>query len=460
MAKVLICITGLTGILNASLELARRLEADGQSVTLAAPRDLADRINPTGLSFHRLPTINLEPEPPLPEFSGPTRPLRRLLYRYLNRGERRAAALAATDPKNFVTLLQTLQPDLLICDVELHEYIFTAYGQGQKTVLLSQWYSLWDSPGLPYQLTDLVPGGLQYYDEEITPKVISDNWAELKRKRSQTARKVALLSGGTDRRSTLLTLAKREGFPLDRIQKNFWPGPFTYERMPVLAMAPKEMELPHEPPGFLHYVGPMVRSDRPEKLAVSDNGFTLAEIVDRKQAEGAKLLVCTVSTMPGGQPDDFIARLVEAVRERPDWLLILGTGGQPEVIPGDCPVNVFPFGFVPQLAALAQADLSINHAGIHTIHECLHFAVPMMCYYSLTSDQPGCAVRVHHHGVGLMARRDRDDAGEIRVMLDFILRDEGTKKKVTAMRERITHYADDRVMETLVQRFIDEKTPG
>lgn len=459
MGKVLICITGLTGILNASLELARRLEVAGHDVTLAAPRDLANRVNPTGLTFLRLPTINLEPEPSLPDFSGPTRPLRRLLHRYLNRGKRRAAALAAADPKAFIALLQTLQPDLLLCDVELHEYIFTAYGQGQKTVLLSQWYSLWDSPGLPYQLTDLVPGGILHYDEEVTPEVLRENWRELKQQRTRTARRVALLSGGTDRRSTLLALAKRERFPLARIRKNFWPGPFTYEGMPVLAMAPLEMELPHNPPEFLHYVGPMVRTDRPEKLAVSDNGFTLADIVDRKHAEGTKLLVCTVSTMPGGQPDDFIARLVEAVRERPDWLLIVGTGGQPEVIPDDCPVNVFPFGFVPQLAALAEADLSINHAGIHTIHECLHFAVPMICYYSLTSDQPGCAVRVHQHVVGLMARRDRDNADEIQVMLDFILNDEGIQRTVTALRDRIAHYADDRVVENLVQQFMDEKMP-
>lgn len=453
MANLLITITGLRGVLNATLELARRLEADGHRVTIAAPRDLKNEVDPTGLTFRRLPTVIEEPEPELPPFSGVLRPLLRQLYRYRYRRKRRAIALALTDPTAFVALLDELQPDLLICDVELHEYIITAYGRGQKFVLLSQWYTLWDDPHSPYQLTDLAPGEVRDDDEQITPEVIAANWKAVAAKRRRTARRVALLSGGADRRSTLLALARREGFPLWHLQKNFWPGPFTYEGLPVLAMVPREMELPHDPPDFLHYAGPMVRVDRPERSPKSTNGYGLEEIFARRKTENARLIVCTVSTMPG-KADDFLARLVEAVRERPDWLLIVGTGGHPEAIPADCPDNVFPFGYVPQLRVLAEADLSVNHGGIHTVHECLHFAVPMLCYYTLRSDQPGCAVRVHYHRVGRKARRDRDDAGRIGQTIDSMLRDPNFKPTITAVQRRIAHYAEDRVMERLVAKFI------
>lgn len=456
MARILIAITGLTGIRNASFELARRLETAGHEVVVTAPRELAAAYAGLDLQFQALPPIDEQPEPPLPAFRGAFRPMRRLLYRYAHYRSRKAAALAATDPTAFRKLLDVIRPDLLLCDVELHEYIFVAYGRGQRLALLSQWYSLWDRPGLPYQLTDLHLGELQHYDEEITEATLEENWAEVRKTRRRRALKLAWLSGGTDRRSVLLRLADREGFPRRYIRKNFWPGPFTYEGLPVLAMVPWEMELPHDPPDFLHYVGPMVRADRPEPDPVSTGGLTVTEVVERAREHNHKLIVSTVTTMPG-VTDDFTARLVTAVAERPDWELIVGTGndGPP---PAELPDNVHAFSYVPQLRALAAADLSINHGGIHTVHEALHFGVPQLVYYALRSDQPGVAVRVHHHGVGVRVERGRDDAAGIRLMIDFMLGAAEKKAAAAAMCDHGARYRAVRTVEQLVGRLLrDEK---
>ncbi|MEL7160798.1 MAG: glycosyltransferase [Bacteroidota bacterium] len=412
MANLLIAITGLTGITNATLELGRRLRADGHEVTIAAPRDIGHRVEPTGFPFLRLPEIDEHPE---------------------KLADRRQA-LERTDPTVFTAELATLKPDLLLCDVELHEYIIVAWGRRQNLLLLSQWYSLWDRPGLPYLLHDTLPG--EGFAGSRLGLWLS--WQRVKFGRWRMNRKRASRTNGTDRRSVLLALAARENFPRRFIRKSFWPGPFTYDGLPVLAMAPYEMEFPHDPRLDLHYAGPMVRADRPESDVPE-----LAEVFARKERTGAKLLLCTLTTMVG-RKDDFLDRLVAAVAERDDWLLVIGQGG--ENGPGTLrprPKNVFAYPYVPQLRVLERADLSINHGGIHTIHECIHFGVPMLVYSGKKSDQNGCAARVHYHGLGLMADRDHDDPQIIRAKIDRVLGEERFRTAVHGMQATCLRYRTD-----------------
>ncbi|MEM9526715.1 MAG: hypothetical protein AAGA31_08915, partial [Bacteroidota bacterium] len=281
MAKLLIAITGQAGITNASLELSRRLLAAGHEVTLAAPRDIGQKVGPLGIPFLRLPTINERPElggEALSTTNQQGNRWTRLQERFRKRKINRLRSLALTDPTDFTQILDRLQPDVLICDVELHEYIITAYRRGLQLFLLSQWYSLWDRPGLPYLLHDTIPG--EGWAGSRLALWLS--WQKIRWQRRWMHKKIALLSFGSDRRSTLLTLATREGFPRRFIRKSFWPGAFTYEGLPVLAMAPFEMEFPHRPLSFLHYIGPMVYANRPEQ-AVSD----LPAIFDRQERTGA-----------------------------------------------------------------------------------------------------------------------------------------------------------------------------
>ncbi|MEO0732774.1 MAG: nucleotide disphospho-sugar-binding domain-containing protein [Bacteroidota bacterium] len=423
MADLLITITGLTGITNASLELGRRLQAAGHTVTLAAPRDLGERVEAAGFTFLQLPLIDERTE---------------VLAS-------REAALARTDPTAFVAELDARKPDLLLCDVELHEYIITAWGRKQNLLLLSQWYSLWDRPGLPYLRHATIPG--KGFAGSRLGMWLS--WQRIKFDRWRMHRRRALRFGGKERRSVLLALAKREDFPRRFIRKSFWPGPFTYSELPVMALAPYEMEFPHVPRPDLHYAGPMVRTDRPEAELPA-----LADIFTRQKNTGAKLLLCTLTTM-AGPADDFLDRLVAAVADRDDWLLIIGQGGAngPSIL-RPRPQNVFAFPYVPQLQVLAKADLSINHGGIHTIHECIHFGVPMLVYSGKKSDQNGCAARVHYHGLGLMADRDVDGADTIRAKIDRVLTTPAFSDSVRKMRATCTAYQEEKVAEKIIATWL------
>lgn len=444
MARIIIMTSGLRGILNASFELANRLESAGHEVTLAAPRDGGEKER---FDFLRLPDYVQNPAPEVPHFGGPGAKFKRLFYRIKYAGERRRTALASVDvfatpdvagSRDLKSIKDNYRPDLLLINVELHEYIFTAHHLKMNFKLLSQWYSLWDQPGLPYLLTDTVPG--QGFGGSKLGIFL--HWQRVKWQRFWMFRRMKWITFGVDRRSILQALARKYDFPKKHIRKNFWPGPFTYTGLPVLSMTPLELEFPHRPPPWLTYIGPMVYHQRKEENATSINGNSLDNIFARQEATGAKLIVCTVSTLSTGDVG-FLQRVMQAVAARPDWLLIIGLGGK--INPQEVEVtadNVFPFTYLPQLRCLRRADLSINHGGIHTIHECLDFKVAMLIYSGKRSDQPGCAARVHYHGLGLMADKDVDDVATIQRKIAEVLEDGKYQAAVNEMHARTRYYGE------------------
>lgn len=468
MSRVLIVITGQTGILNASLEMARRLSAAGHELHLAAPRPVREAFAREGWTFTELPEIMLEPAGDSRLGDGIVAKAIGMLKRFIASGQRRRTALQNTRPLAFRMLVKRYQPELTLIDVELHEYIFTAHGMGLNYVLLSQWYSLWWLPGLPYLLTPTIPG----IGGEGTPEAMNAVWEKIVVQRKKTFQRQAQVSFGADRRSTLLRLAQENGFPVEYIKNSFWPGPFSYDKLPVIAMAPLEMEFPHEPRENLHYVGPMVHADRHEKAAVCHRGHPVEVILPANGKK--KLIVVTVSTLSTGDTD-FLRRLVAAVADHEDWEVLLGLGGKLQVADllftaggadagatvgdeaeKDLPANVHAFGYLPQLRVLAKADLSVNHGGIHTIHECLHFGVPMLVYSGKRSDQPGCAARVHYHGVGLMADKDVDDVSTIRTNITTVLQG-SYREAVRKMSHKIEYYRKDKILENLVRTMVGRK---
>jgi zeaxanthin glucosyltransferase len=454
VGHIFIVTSGLTGILNASFEMARRLRLAGHQVTLGAPRPVGDRVAAEGLDFEEFPFINTDPAPPLTASAGK---VSRMWQRFIHQKQRRATALESYRPHAFKAAVNRLNPDLILIDIELHEYIFAAYGMDRYFVLLSQWYSTWRRPGLPYLLTDVIPGK----GKHGTPAAIEAHWGTVKQQRKKMFRKMAARSFSTDRRSVLLKLAAENEFPSEYIRKNWWPGVFSYADLPAISMTPFEMEFPHEPRPALQYVGPMVHEGRAEQDAVSQRGTDIGALMTTVKASAAKLILCTASTMKAGDTA-FLRRLFDAVAERSDWQLFVGLGGKTNPAElGDIPANVHTFTYVPQLRVLRAADLSINHAGIHTIHECIHFGVPMLIYSGKQSDQPGCAARVHHHGLGLMADKDTDDVVAIRANIERVLTEPAFAEVVRKFQAISRSYSANEVLEQHVVGLLDgEEEPG
>ena len=196
-------------------------------------------------------------------------------------------------------------------------------------------------------------------------------------------------------------------------------------------MSMRELEFPHNPPDNWTYTGPMVHEKRVEECKSDLTVIKIEEIFTLQIKYNKKLIYCSVSTFEKGDAN-FLHKVIKVVEKCSDWLLIVSLGGKlPIATFEQPPANVFIFDWVPQLTILKRADCSINHGGINSINECIHFSVPMVVYSGKGSDQNGCAARVAYHGLGLRGDKDKDDietiGQKVRMVLDG---DEFTQKMV------------------------------
>ena len=359
MAEILCLTSGLTGIAYASFELVRRLEQAGHSVVYASPRSIGDLAEANGITYTQLAPVNFFPGGQENGEKGLMQRLKKWWSRLSNRDQRRADAVQALGMDAFAGFLQERDPDLIIVDVELHEHLMTAVAMGWPTVLLSQWFSLWQRPGLPPLMEATIPG----QGWRGSSWGLSWAWWRWRWQRRWIFGKKSLRTVGTNRRAILREYARKIGFPLRYAPDNYWPGPFTYSGLPVLSMTVQEMEFPHPIQAGLTYVGAMVNEERKDAKQDSEVEGRLAEIFALCDEQNTRLICCTVSTFKAGDTT-FLQRLIAAVGRRPDWQLIVGLGSKLQVAElGEIPTNVHPFAWIPQLRVLRRADCSINHGG-------------------------------------------------------------------------------------------------
>lgn len=448
MGRILCITSGLSGILNASYEIAHRLQTANYQVIIASPAPVGEKVVAQGFDYRQLPPVNFFPCPPLPDFHGPLIKLKRFWFRLKNGSRLRKISQHSLHMPEFEKILLELKPDFILVDIELHEHIFTIFSLGVPFSLLSQWFSLWKRPGLPPLLHDTIPG-VGWRGSKIGMEWA---WVQVKIWRWWVFNKKRILYAGTDRRTTLKNYARQVGFPLHFIRQNFWPGPFSYSTLPVITITAQEMEFPHDIRPSMYYVGPMVYSNRRELQEDGVIKQKLENIFQRKLEEGLSLIYASVSSFSLGDVA-FLQRLIKAVEPKKKWILVIALAGRIKVEElGPLPGNVYPFSWIPQLLVLRHADCSINHGGIHTIHECLYYQVPMIVYSGKTSDQNGCAARVHFHGLGIMADKDKDTTMDIRHNIEKILGEPAYKKKSQQFFEKCRRYHDENILaETIGQ---------
>lgn len=426
--------------------MVRRLEAAGYQVTYASPKAVGAIAKVNGLTYQQLPPTNFFPAPDLPVFQGRFRKVKRLWYKIKYRKARKKQAVLNLGMTEFRQLLDELSPDLLLIDVELHEHLMTAQTTHIPMVLLSQWFSLWNRVGLP-PLSDTTIPNLHWQGSKIG---LVFAWQKIKVHRWWMFTKKRIRSVGTNRRSILKKYAQQIGFPKAYLHENYWPGPFTYAKLPVISMVLAEMEFPHDKRPNLHYVGAMIGKKRADVQNDKVTQRRLQAIFEIKKHTATALIYCTLSSFKQGDTA-FLKRLIEAVKDREDWQLILGLGGQLDIKSlGELPANVHAFSWVPQMEVLAKANCSINHGGIHTINECIHFQVPMLVYSGKRSDQNGCAARVHYHGLGIMADKDKDDSTVIAAKIERVLTEQKYKNNLQKMHQHYRRYQSEQVLEQYI----------
>lgn len=165
------------------------------------------------------------------------------------------------------------------------------------------------------------------------------------------------------------------------------------------------------------------------------------------------LIYCNVSTLFLGLPASaelpaqlrpykrFIDVVINAVRRRPDWQLIVSCGPFAQYFPAHTlPTRIKVLAKVAQIDVLRQADLAITQGGAGTVRECLEIGVPMLVF-PMWSDQYGNASRVEHYGVGVHGDYRTIQDGTLTRMADRVIGSPAVKAAVSRLQlsERQTH---------------------
>lgn len=454
VSHVLCMTTGLTGVLHASFEVVSRLEDAGFRVSYACPHDVRERVEAQGIEYYQLPPVDFSPAPALPPITGPARHLRKVWTAVRTLDQRRHAALQRMGLAEFEALLAELRPDLILIDMELHDHIMCAVAREYPVVLMCQFASAWRRPGLPPIDSEIIPGR----GRSGGRMGIWLAWSRRRIRRWMQARLEAARAFFVDRRSILRFYARESGFPVRLLEETNWPPPFTYAELPVVSLVAEEFDFPHPHRPRFHYVGPIAALDRVQTEGERERAAACEELVRRCEEAGQTLIVCTVTTMEGENEDlGFLRRLIEAVRDRPEWMVVLGVGAEGAVERlGPLPPNVAAFPWIPQARLLRSADLSIQHGGIHTVNECILHGVPILMYCGARHDQAGNAARVEWAGLGHSGDRAGDDSAAIARRIEAVLADGQVRERVAAFSRRARSEQARERLATVVGRYIDD----
>lgn len=449
MANILSVTGGFPSILYPSVELARRLAAAGHRMTLAGLPESRELAFHHGLAFQPLEPSGYERFLEDDANAG-------ALARLLDLRRRRERAAASTAVASLVRAVRELEADLVLIDGEMHEQVIAVSGTGVPIALLNAFASIWRRPGLPPPHCMVRPGvGLKG-----TRGGIRLLWLALRLGKWRAAAVQRIRRFGCDRVSVLRRLARDAGFDFRReTDAGQWLKPFTYRRLPVLALHALEFEFPHRPPDRVRYVGPMVLESRIDRPMSAEDRAALEAVFERRARGESKLIYAgfgsVLSTDLG-----FLRRLAGVVAERRDWDLVISLSDRiARAELGPLPERVHAFAWVPQLSVLGRADAAVTHGGINTIDECVVRGVPMLVYCGFETDMAGNTARVVHHGIGLAGDRRRDGTEAIRGHLDRLLAEPRFAANLARLRRHYAAYAENRVAERAVESLLGREAP-
>lgn len=430
---------GLASTLNSSLELSRRLTEAGHDVIYVSPADLQERVAAYGYRFERL-VADQGFQRELPDAV----PIRRPAAWLRSLPTRRRIMRASMEHDEVERTIAGIAPDVLLIDYEMHTAVIASRATGIPTLLPMVWFTVFRQLEIPPMNTmlpiDRSPAGRAR---------IVVAWAKIWIRRYLGAWKDRLsrtVSGDifrplrydTGNYHELRAHARRKDFNLRReTSRLHFLKPFVYLHIPALAFNVREMEFPHRSRPGLIYTGPMVLHDRKDAAAGSSRERVARFLAERDSAR--PLVYCSLGTYWAADTE-LLSKIVDAFRRRSDWDLVLGLGGtlDPGVL-GPVPANVLPLGYAPQVEILQQADCAITHGGITTINESIEFGVPLVVYSTGHVDQNGCAARVAHHTLGVVAGRGEDSAA-IEANIERALTDETIAQSVQAMQHVFATY--------------------
>lgn len=452
MAVIAYITDGRAGSLNSALVLSARLRAAGHDVIFMSSEEISSRITSEGFSFVRLSADSMYRE----QYDAAQ-----------TRRERRAARDAALVGDEIERALVNARAEACLIDLEMHYAIIATARLGVPTLLTIVQFSVYRSLGTPPLNSHLRPPTNAIEKARVGLEWLKiwaafawrDAWTSFKRLVGRA--ELSAVRYRTMRLTDLRALARKKGFPLRKATSRMhWLRPHVYTEIQSLCFNIAELDFPDsDHSDLIHYVGPMINTSREEtRMTEQERNDLDTFLEDRVGEAGRPLIYCSLGAF---LPTDtgFMSRVVDVLRRRPDWTLILGLGAKGNVSAlGDLPPNVLAMTWAPQLEILGRASCAVIHGGTTTINECILAGVPMVLYPHDYNDLQGNSARAAHAGLGVVGDKLTDDAASIEAAIQTVMSDRSFTDSVATYQHLARRYEESRAAERIVEQALARST--
>ena len=394
MANIIFCVHPIAGSVNASLKLARDLQAQGHNITYFGVRDCEKLVAPNGFAFSAL----FEQWFPKGYFEIDER-LKGLHFleqiqlarQFTQRMKRFINGLMSGDDTEFFNLVKSIKPALIITVATHYDsfiWSLLAHKAGINNIYLHDTLCNTKSSGLPPITTNIIP------DNSLFSIIkINLSWQYFLISRFLIEGGYSLLGLALNPCYGVQELAQHYQYPLDNITT----------QSDMLAPKLKLLELVTCPQDF-EFSNTPVQTGRYYIEAGIDLERKQVDFPWEKMDNDKPLVYCALGTMNYLKPQtqiNFYQTIIDTAKLYSEWQWVIALGNQLKAEQfNNVPNNIILVNNAPQLALLKASKMMINHGGTNTIKECILLGVPMLSF-PLGFDQFSNTARIVHHGLGL-----------------------------------------------------------
>lgn len=205
--------------------------------------------------------------------------------------------------------------------------------------------------------------------------------------------------------------------------------PLFLQRVPELVLCPRELEFSNS----IASGRPVYYSEALVDLERTERPFS-CEGIDQEKP----LIYCSLGSQAHtfAESKQFFQTMINAMRSKTEWQMILGVGKYLSTDFENVPANVLVANWVPQLEVLKLATLMITHGGMGSVKECLFMGVPMIVF-PMMRNQPMSGARVVYHGLGLRGDIHRVTVAQVQSLIEKIVQDNAYRERVERMARKL-----------------------
>lgn len=428
------------------LGLMQRLAVRGHHITCMSTSNVEDRLNDFPFDYVQLDRPDDSLWVDFQKDMGRLEKLKRLK-------ERQDKFLQVNEIQdNFLELVETAQPDLIVCDVELIYQALACLKLNVPIIMAMNWFSFWESKAPPMH-TMTLPG--ERFPGSLLG--IKLQWLKLKLQNHKERLRIYLSTVGIDQKSILIRFCKQQGLSTRELEFGIWKLPAAMRNLPYISFTAGELDFPGNSVSKHRYVGPTVDEQRSDKITPESRKSLDTLFAKRKDGRIPSIIYATLSTMFVSNRE-FLHRLVRAFGQQSDWHLVIGIGSSKALFEEmTLPDTVHIYEWVPQLEVLSQSDCCITHAGTSSYIESIHFGVPMVVYSGGDWDQDGCAARLVYHNLGVRGDKVNDDETTLLNHIKSALTDTTIHETVKRFQKTFRDYQEKEVAERFVEAQLNNK---